>query len=418
MNLSQLAHDAHRALEAQTTQRIKRGHVYELLAAAGGHGSWATFASVALLSDGGVGDPLQNLPTTHAQVIGRALELGYVQQASETLASALVQFVTTAGLRTTTWEHLAALIAPPAPTAYDGDGDGDGDEDDADEWLDDDVYGGPDHARHARSVTAQAHTSPPDIAASPLLLDGLRRAAEGGQGRAHHLLARHLRCDVPNGYLYQESLKGRTLTPQEQRWVDEYLLAVPRFAQYKLHLRMAATLGVRQAALEYAEAFKDPSLATVAEELQGPVDAYGMAKVARTAEATTRWLRTAAAEGSTRALRELADGGDESALHALAAKGYLDVILTLAQRAVDKGDPKKAWTWIYLSQLHGVDLTESSLAAYHDGGEQDGQFYDSDFGGPLFVAGEEAFPAPELDAAGHAEAMTTARALHSGGGGN
>jgi hypothetical protein len=56
----------------------------------------------------------------------------------------------------------------------------------------------------------------------------------------------------------------------------------------------------------------------------------------------------------------------------------------------------KAWTWQYLALAHGVDLAESTVAAYHDGGQRNGQFYDSDFGGALYAAGDEALELPEL----------------------
>jgi hypothetical protein len=401
MNLSQLAHAAQRALEGDTTHRIKRGHVYELLAAACGHGSWAALTSVALLSDGGVGEPVMPRP---AELIARALGLGHTHEAAEAVASSLGQFVLRVELRMMTWVRLAPLLAPPAPASHDIRCE---DEED-DEWFED---GDESEPGHVRSDTVKSATPLPDIAASPLLLDGLKRAAEGGQGRAHHILARHLRCRVPSSHLYEESLKGRALTIQEQRWVDEYLAAVPRFAQYKQHLRAAAELGVRQAALEYADAFRDPTFAALAEELSGPVDAYGMAATARTLETATRWLRTAAAEGSSRALRELADTGDEAALRSLAIKGDINAIRTLAGRSMEAERPTDAWTWLYLSQMHGVDLTRSSLAAYHDGGEHDGEFYDSDFGGPMYVAGDDAFIGPELSDNEHAMARETAHEM-------
>lgn len=401
MNLSQLAHAAQRALEGKTTHRIKRGHVYELLAAACGHGSWAALTSVALLSDGGVGKPVA---PRLAELIARALELGHQQEAAEAVANALTQFVLSAGLRTMTWARLAPLLAPPAPASHDIGCE----EEEDDEWLEDGDESEPDHVR---SDAAEAVTPLSDIAASPLLLDGLKRAADGGQGRAHHLLARHLRCSVPSSYLYEESLKGRALTVQEQQWVDQHLVAVPRFAQYKHHLRAAAELGIRQAALEYAEAFQDPTFAALADELSGPVDAYGMAAISRTPETTTRWLRTAATEGCERALRELADSGDETALRSLAIKGDLDAIRTLAERSMESERPTEAWTWLYLSQMHGVDLTRSSLTAYHDGGEHDGEFYDSDFGGHMYVEGEDAFIGPELSDSEHAMARETAHEM-------
>ena len=43
-----------------------------------------------------------------------------------------------------------------------------------------------------------------------------------------------------------------------------------------------------------------------------------------------------------------------------------------AERAVKHGDLLEAWTWQHLALLHGVDLTVSTMRAYHDAGPQDG----------------------------------------------
>ena len=62
---------------------------------------------------------------------------------------------------------------------------------------------------------------------------------------------------------------------------------------------------------------------------------------------------------------------------------------------------------------HGVDLTRSTMAAYHDGGERDGQFYDSDFGGPLYAGGDEGLVLPDLDPSLHKVAKAKAEAIFS-----
>ena len=62
----------------------------------------------------------------------------------------------------------------------------------------------------------------------------------------------------------------------------------------------------------------------------------------------------------------------------------------------------------------GEDLTRSTLAARHDGGSNDGEFYDSDFGGPLYVDGEEGLALPELAREQHREAKAKAQDLLRG----
>ncbi|MFD1840123.1 hypothetical protein [Paracidovorax cattleyae] len=80
-----------------------------------------------------------------------------------------------------------------------------------------------------------------------------------------------------------------------------------------------------------------------------------------------------------------------------------------AERALGEGDPVRAWVWQYVALARGDDLTHSTLAARHDGGSNDGEFYDSDFGGPLYVDGNEGLVLPELDSLQHKVAKATAR---------
>jgi hypothetical protein len=83
----------------------------------------------------------------------------------------------------------------------------------------------------------------------------------------------------------------------------------------------------------------------------------------------------------------------------------------VAERALDQGDAHRAWTWQYVALARGADLTRSTLAARHDGGLNDGQFYDSDFGGPLYVDGDEGLNLPELSKADHKVAKAKAREI-------
>ena len=64
----------------------------------------------------------------------------------------------------------------------------------------------------------------------------------------------------------------------------------------------------------------------------------------------------------------------------------------------------------YLLLSTSYDLTLSTLAARHDGGSNDGEFYDSDFGGPLYVDGDEGLALPELERNQHGEAQAKAKA--------
>lgn len=395
MTLKELAHAAQQTLKTRAGCDVKRSHVHELLAAAFGHSSWAAFLSESVLSDGGVGDaPAGASP----RVIGRAVQLQYAQGAAVEMAGALLDFVAERQLSSVRWSELADVLTPAMRVADD-----DGlDRDDEEDWDDDD---------EAVPVDPPIGLTRDRLLRSPLLLHGLEHAAEAPNPRAHHLLAALYRCERPNPYLYEESLKGRVLTTVERSWVDEYLRLEPQFRKYEAHLKAAALGGVRSAAVEYAAAFDSQEFFELAERLSGDVDAARMARIAATPESRATWLRNAAEQGSKSALEQLARAGDEWAEERLAELGDADWLRSAAERASAKGDALKAWTWQYLALEHGVNLTKSTMAAYHDGGERDGQFYDSDFGGPLYAAGDEPLALPQLGRVEHRDAKARAREI-------
>lgn len=134
----------------------------------------------------------------------------------------------------------------PAPRYVDEDGLEDYD---AEDW--DDVEAAP------RDVPGSV-PSRELLLGSPLLLSSLEHSADSIL-RDRHLLATLYRCQRPNPYLYEESLKGRVLTAVERGWVDEYLRLEPQFRKYEAHLKQAALGGVRAAALEYGAVFEGPT---------------------------------------------------------------------------------------------------------------------------------------------------------------
>lgn len=401
MTLKELAHLAQQTLQTRAGCPVRRSHVHELLAAAFGHGSWAAFLSESVLADAAVGSaPTGGMPG----LVGRAVQLGYPQPAATALATTVLAVVAEHGLAAVPWADLRAALLP-APSIDDtGDLDAD-DEDDSDEWDDEP------HAEVPAEAPVASGPARNQLLASPLLLSSLEQAAAASNPQAHHLLASLLRCGRPNPYLYEESLKGRVLTAIERGWVEDYLRLEPQYRKYEAHLKAAALGGVRAAALEYGNAFEDPEFIAMADRMTGEVDALEMARVASSEESRERWLRTAAQQGSRSALEALASDGDAWAEDQVAAWADGHWLRAAAERAIDAGDALRAWTWQYLALERGADLTRSTMAAYHDGGERDGQFYDSDFGGPLYAAGDEALELPELDRPSHRAAKAKAREL-------
>jgi hypothetical protein len=398
MTLKELAHLAHQTLQDRAGCPVRRSHVHELLAAAFGHRSWAAFLSEAVLADAGVGSaPASGLP----ELIGRAVQLGYPQPAAAIIATSLQSYIAEHRLAAISWAHLHATLIPPPKV-------------DDREDLDDDDDGDDDEGWDDEPPKAEAPASGPtreQLLGSPMLVSSLQQVAGPANPQGHFLVAALCRCSRPNPYLYKESLKGRVLTAIERGWVDDYLRLEPQYRRYEAHLKAAALGGVRAAALEYGKVFEAPEFIEMADRMAGDVDALEMARSAPSDESRARWLRTAAEQGSRTALEALAADGDAWAEDQVAAWAEPHWLRSAADRAIDSRDAMRAWTWQYLALERGVDLTRSTMAAYHDGGERDGQFYDSDFGGPLYANGDEGLELPELSRASHREAKARAKAI-------
>lgn len=404
MTLKELAHLSQQTLHTRAGCPVRRSHVHERLAAAFGHRSWAAFLSDSVLADSSVGAaPTGGLP----DLIGRAVQLGYEQQAAASVATTLQVFIAEHRLSAVSLADLRAALLPTAQVAdrddLDDDDDGIDDDDDDEGWNDDPPRAAPPATGPARE----------QLLGSPMLLSSLEQAAWPANPQGHFLLAALHRCGRPNPYLYEESLKGRALTAIERGWVDDYLRLEPQYWKYEAHLKAAALGGVRAAALEYGTAFENPEFIALAERLTGEVDALKMARHASSDDARARWLRTAAEQGSRTAMEALASEGDAWAEDRVAEWADDHWLRSAAERSLGAGDVVRAWTWQYLALEHGVDLTRSTTAAHHDGGERDGQFYDSDFGGPLYAGGDEGLVLPDLDPSSHEVAKAKAEAIFS-----
>ena len=346
---------------------LKSTHTYELLASAFGQGTWASFSTQYWLTDspdGAVGERPESTPTL---VAARALQLGLEHGSAPQLGSLVLSAVQ------------AARLGKVEKAAFD-------------------------------RLRLAGLRLPAGLPQSSLFISQLSAAATAGDAHAHHRLAALYRCKRPNPYLYEESLKGRQLTALETKWVEEYLVQAQHYPLYQAHLKAAAQGGVRAAALEYAEAFEDPSFFELADRLSGPVDAKHMARVAPDASARHKWLRIAG-QHDLEALEALASEGDVEAMQQLAIAGDTYLLRELAERALEGGQVVAAWAWQHIALKHRHDLTKSTLAARHEGGANHGAFYDSDFGGPLFVDGEEGLDLPQLTRSQLAEAKQMAKEL-------
>lgn len=359
------AHRAHQILSPIAPRSFKRSHVYELMAAGVGFKSWAAMHHTHVL----INYESMKLPADFGRcVLARALQLSLSPTEAEAVAASF---------------HALSTQEP--------------------------------FGCHALAELDIAHlASRPAMKSSQMLLDDLADRAIHGDALSHYRLAKLLVCKVPSDYLYQESLRGRPLTVQEQRWVDEYLQLVLQREKFLLHLKAAADGGVRAANLDYAIEASEPSYRQRAVNMTGKVNWRLLASTATSYDETNHWLREAADDGDKSALQELAEMGDNSSAEQLAILGDRYCLRQVTESALQNGNPVEAWKWQLVALHHGVDLTKSTVRAHHDGGSNDGDFYDSDFGGPMYVTGEEGLELPVVSAEQKKTAKKLAQLLLAG----
>lgn len=164
---------------------------------------------------------------------------------------------------------------------------------------------------------------------------------------------------------------GRELSGVEKEFALTYQRQLSSDNKFHYHLREAARLGCDLALLDLAEKFGDHAFF---EGDHRDVDANPM-RVAEIAGELGRsdehryWLAVAADAGNIGAMRELIE-------------------------SYEKEDILRCWTWVYLSQLLGEDLTQDRYVAIHD----DGSDYDDDVGGTVNVVGDDGINLPPLEA--------------------
>lgn len=393
--IKSFAHHAHQSLSPLAPSSFKRSHVYELMAAGLGFRSWASLHSAHVLIDGhGV-----QLPADFGRnVLARALQLGLSQTEAEAVAESFHAQCAQRPFGCLALTELdVSLFSSPSRADADPEWDED-DFDDDEDWSDE-----------------SAGSERPSIPkSSQALLDDLADRASQGDVRSHYRVAKLLACKLPSDYLYQESLKGRALTAQEQIWVDQYLQLVPQREKYLQHLQAAADGGIRAANLEYAMEANAPSYRERAVNMTGDIDWRALAETATSHEERNRWLWQAADDGDKSALEELAQEGDSSAAEQLALWGDQHWLREVAELAIEQGDPIAAWKWHFVALHYELDLRKSTMRAYHDGGSNDGEFYDSDFGGPMYVAGYEGLVLPKIGDEHKSIAKAMAEQLLSG----
>lgn len=336
MTIKNIIYLAHQRLEQVTNIPVKRSHLYELLAAAFGFNTYASLTSQAILIQRKNPDPMDTVNLDLLQQ--RTEEFGYKN-------------ILTTELPVIIQEHqigaltLADLIAQLKNDDYLDEYD----------WEHEDSY---------QQV-------------SPEVFRALEALSKTGSPLAHYALALHHENGddsdedgVSNDYWYKQMQSGRELGKVEKEFALAYQRQLTSESKYQFHLREAARLGCSQALLDLAEKFGDHAF-FIGHHRDVDTDPMRVAEIANRLhryDDHRNWLTVAAEAGDIEAVRELIEN-------------------------YDKKDLVRCWTWVYLSQLLGNDLTQDRYFAINE----DGSNYDDDIGGPVYAAGEAGLNLPLLN---------------------
>lgn len=379
MTIKELAYSTQQLIQSSTGCNFKRPHFYELLAASFGYKSSAAYNTDMLWCNHVPGAPLAGLTP---ELVGRAVQLGYPQSNTEAIAKCIVDQAHANNVSYIGLSELMEILRPDPLLDYEDDWGSDLEDDEDDD----------DHEFPSKiSIRKQKNR----LMASKLLKESLEQSALAGNSLAHFAIAEINRCTRPNSYLSDEARKGRILNSVEQGWVDGYEISLEQFKKFRTHMRQAALGGIYDAAREYIALFSEEHASDMIEVGESAIQAriiFSHADPQREMDA----LRETAENGSFKAVESLAGKGNLWAIEKLAETGDIDAIWDLAQMEMES-DLVKAWSWVYVAKMLGTDFTESNMRAYHEGGLYDGQEYDDDFGGPLYVAGDEGLDLTPLE---------------------
>jgi TPR repeat protein len=363
MTIKQFALHTQQHIESAAATTFKRSHVYELMAAAFGYGTYAALCSEAVFHR----RHRPSEPTAYRlpAVATRCRELGYSTTA-DTIASQFLEAL--AGERFGVVK-IADVISKFGSTDFDSNWDRSAAGEDADSDT---------SARDPFVDDLDPDTDEP----SDVLIESLEAAAGRSNADAHYALALIRRSDTdgddPPGhdgsYWHKQRLAGAELSAVANEWADEFEREAERSPNAGWHLREAARLGHLEAQLDLADLYADPMFferERADDEIDDPARAAEIAHQLGWSRDAHRWFTVAAESGD------------------------IDSIRTLIE-TYDHEDLSKCWTWLHFAKLLGKDLTTPNMRAYHDGGPQDGQEYDDDFGGAGYVAGYEGVELPPL----------------------
>ncbi|MDD5580994.1 MAG: hypothetical protein PHY16_17190 [Methylobacter sp.] len=375
MTIKEFAYSAQQHLEAQSGEKFKRTHIYELLAASFGYNSFAALCAESVVFQGKQAS--KNSSQHNLDLRQRCAELGYTSATADIVFAELPPLIAEQRLSIVNIPELISKLR--GEFSYQN-GYPESDADDYDDEIEDNAF--------FTQSDAEDHYYQDDLSAE--LLAGLELAAEKGNSQAHYAIALFL---MPNPdsdqtpgseYWYTQEQQGRVLIGVEKEWADEYVQSINNAQKFEFHLREAGRLGNEDALLDLAEHFDDPSFF----EQSSNGENHDPLRVAEIAESLGRihdiheWLTKAAEAGDTEAMRRLIE-------------------------EFDQDDLQRCWSWIYLAQLLDTDLMRDDYYAIHE----DGSDYDDDVGGNMYMDGRDGIKLPPLSGDQDALVRQTAKAL-------
>lgn len=379
MTIKELAFSAKQHLNSVTGQQFKQSHVYELLAACNG------FKSSASLNSHHVFATLDDEPEISSERLlllhQRLIDLGYADVA-EAAGSAILHLVSQ--------HRFAAVSLSFVLASLKGGHIGE-------RYLDD-YYNDPDDGDNCFEVAHSRKEIWLDEDRPDLLFDGLDAAAGRGNALAHYALAlfygrggildEHDPSPGDDYWLKQWEL-GKELKGVELEWAQAALADRERISKSDFHLEQAAALGFDEAVVDLAEKTRDSALLSRVFALSSfnePMRIADLAAKCGQLAVAKHWCVQAARQGDLHAMRHLIDD-------------------------IDSDNTFQGWVWVFLSEMLGRDLRNSSMRAYHDGGMYADQEYDDDQGGPLYIDGDEGVELEPISSADEAEAKKLAAEL-------
>jgi len=375
MNIKEFAYSAQQHLEAQSGEKFKRAHIYELLAASFGYNSFAALCAESVVFHGKQAS--KHSSQHNLDLRRRCAELEYTSATAEIVLAELPPLIAEQRLSIVNIPELISKLR--GEFSYQN-GYPEWDTDEYEDGIEDNIF----------FTQSDADNDYYQDDLSPELLAGLELAAEKGNSQAHYAIALFL---MPKSYWHQkpgseywhtQEQLGRVLTGVEKEWADKYVQSINNAQKFEFHLREAGRLGNEDALLDLAEHFDDPSFF----EQGSNGENHDPLRVAEIAESLGRihdvheWLTKAAEAGDTEAMRRLIE-------------------------EFDQDDLQRCWSWVYLERLLDTDLTHDDYYAIHE----DGSHYDDDVGGPMYVDGRDGIKLPPLSDDQDALARQTAKAL-------